>query len=94
MEVPGHVSLIRINTDMTSPIKTEKSASRRYWMPMTLWSMLKMYFRMKPVGGPWWWMGPPCASSCSSWVSSWPNVSTSAISQLLFAHVSWARTGF
>ena len=49
----GQVIFILIMTDMSMPRTTEKSASRRYWMPMTLWSMLKMYLRMKFVGGPW-----------------------------------------
>ena len=41
---------MRINTDMTMPTSTAAIASRMYWMPMTLWSRLKMYLRMNPVG--------------------------------------------
>src|SRR5580693_1366737 len=32
------------------PMTTAVSASRKYWMPMTLWSTLKIYFRTKPLG--------------------------------------------
>src|SRR5215218_3656447 len=79
----GQVIFIRIRIDIAIPSTTEKSASRRYWMPMTLWSMLKMYLRMKPVGA---WCAPcpaACAPACSSaaWVSTVPSVS--AISKLL-----------
>jgi len=35
------------------PTKTENSASRKYWMPITLWSVLKMYLRTNPVGASW-----------------------------------------
>src|SRR5580658_5949338 len=46
----GHIRWKRISTESTMPMTTAVSASRKYWMPMTLWSTLKMYFRMKPLG--------------------------------------------
>ena len=48
--VPGHDRLSRMSSDMAIPTSTAASASMMYWMPMTLWSRLKMYLRMKPVG--------------------------------------------
>ena len=47
----GQTRWMRINNDRAMPTNTEKSARNQYWMPMTLWSMLKTYLRMKPVGG-------------------------------------------
>src|SRR5829696_4717925 len=75
----GHVIFKRISTDISIPSTTEKSASRRYWMPITLWSMLKMYLRMKPVGA---WCAP-CPAACPS--RGWPSLgnSASAISAFL-----------
>src|SRR5580693_7811617 len=46
----GHTRWKRISSDSTMPTTTAVSASRKYWMPMTLWSTLKIYFRMKPLG--------------------------------------------
>ena len=46
----GHTRCSRISTESTMPTSTAVSASRKYWMPITLWSTLKIYFRMKPVG--------------------------------------------
>src|SRR5580693_8503809 len=34
-------------------------------MPMTLWSRLKIYLRIKPVGG-WWW--PPLSCVTIEWL--------------------------
>ena len=39
-----------MNTDSAIPTNTAISARNQYWMPMTLWSRLKMYLRMKPCG--------------------------------------------
>src|SRR5712692_7394314 len=50
----GHARWMRMYTDKPMATNTENSASRKYWMPMTLWSLLKMYFQMKPSGWAWW----------------------------------------
>jgi hypothetical protein len=39
-----------MNADRIIPTKTAAWASSRYWIPMTLWSTLNMYFLMNPVG--------------------------------------------
>src|ERR1700691_1397138 len=46
----GHTRWKRISSESTMSTTTAVSASRKYWMPMTLWSTLKIYFRMKPLG--------------------------------------------
>jgi hypothetical protein len=48
--VPGHDKFSRMRSDMAIPTTTAARASMMYWIPMTLWSILKMYLRMKLVG--------------------------------------------
>ena len=47
----GQARWMRISSERNIPTKTESTANKMYWMPMILWSRLKMYFQMKAVGG-------------------------------------------
>src|SRR5207245_11617531 len=47
----GQARWMRISSERNIPTKTESTANKMYWMPMILWSKLKMYFQMKAVGG-------------------------------------------
>ena len=63
---PGQARRIRISTERVMPRKTAKSARQKYWMPMTLWSWLKIYFQMKPSGALWTCaVVAPCVVICS-----------------------------
>src|SRR5437867_5167386 len=41
---------MRISSDRNMPVSTAASARKKYCKPMTLWSRLKIHFRMKPCG--------------------------------------------
>src|SRR5574341_1533659 len=43
----GEARCVRISRDSVIPTRVENKASNRYWMPMTLWSRLRMYLPMK-----------------------------------------------
>ena len=60
--VPGQLRFKRIRIDIAIPTTTAVRASMMYWMPITLWSRLKMYLRMKLFGG-------SCRCT-TSWVTS------------------------
>src|SRR5438045_1310428 len=47
-------------SDRVMPRNTENRARNQYWIPITLWSRLKIYFRMNPVGA---W----CAVCAAAW---------------------------
>jgi hypothetical protein len=46
---PGHASCQRISIASSPPTSRKKRLKKRNWIPMTLWSEEKMYFRMKDI---------------------------------------------
>ena len=46
----GQTKWMRISSDSNMPTKTADSARKKYWIPITLWSRLKIYLRMNPCG--------------------------------------------
>src|SRR5690242_13867848 len=61
----GHTRWIRINSDKNIPVNTATSARKKYWIPITLWSRLKIHFRIKPCGAACAW----AAWAAKSWVA-------------------------
>src|SRR5262249_18465586 len=54
----GQTRCHRISSDNAIPTSTAARARNQYWIPITLWSRLKTYFRMKLVGA-------ACACACA-----------------------------